>query len=314
MLDSVRIVLKKCMGLKKDESVLIVTDSELYDIGKVFFEEAKKISENCKLVKIPIPEVHGMEPPKDVSEDMQKHDVEILVTVKSLSHTAARKNASKTGARITTLPGITAETMKRAIDVDYDRLKEMTSKISSILSKGDNVKITTKAGTYLNFSIKGRECQGDDSGIYDKKGSFGNLPSGEAFLAPVEKTCNGTYVVDASFGGIGKLNSPIKVVVKDGYAVDFFGEDAGKLKEILEKFGKEAGNIAELGIGTNANAIITGDILEDEKVFGTCHIALGNNSGFGGKVDVPIHLDGIIKNPTIYVDNKKIMDDGKLIV
>jgi leucyl aminopeptidase (aminopeptidase T) len=245
---------------------------------------------------------------------MLNYDVEILVTTKSLSHTAARKNASKSGARITTLPGITIETMKRAIDVDYDKLKEMTSKISGILDKGNNVKITTEAGTDMNFSIKGREGQGDDAGIYDKKGSFGNLPSGEAFLAPVEKTCNGTYVVDASFGGIGKLNSPIKITVKNGYAVDFFGEDAEKLKEILEKFGKEAGNIAEFGIGTNTNAIITGNILEDEKVFGTCHIALGNNSGFGGKVDVPIHLDGIIKNPIIYVDNKKIMDDGKLIV
>ena len=172
MLDSVRIVLKKCMGLKKDESVLIVTDSELYDIGKVFFEEAKKISENTKLIKIPIPEVHGMEPPKEISEIMLNYDVEILVTTKSLSHTAARKNASKSGARITTLPGITIETMKRAIDVDYDKLKEMTSKISGILDKGNNVKITTEAGTDMNFSIKGREGQGDDAGIYDKKGSF----------------------------------------------------------------------------------------------------------------------------------------------
>ncbi|MCH6574776.1 MAG: PAS domain-containing protein, partial [Bacteroidetes bacterium] len=65
---------------------------------------------------------------------------------------------------------------------------------------------------------------------------------------------------------------------------------------------------------TNDKAIISGNILEDEKVLGTCHIALGNNTGFGGKINIPLHLDGIIKNPTISVDNKKIMESGKLLI
>ena len=86
------------------------------------------------------------------------------------------------------------------------------------------------------------------------------------------------------------------------------------MDEVLDSAGKEARNIAEFGIGTNENAKITGNILEDEKVIGTCHIALGNNAGFGGKVNVQLHIDGIIKKPTIFVDNKKILDDGRLLI
>src|SRR3989338_8622413 len=132
-------------------------------------------------------------------------------------------------------------------------------------------------------------------------------------LAPVEGTANGAYVVDASFAGIGKLKSPIKIYVKNGRAVKIYGEKADVLNELLDSAGKDARNIAEFGIGTNEKAKITGNILEDEKVIGTCHIALGNNVGFGGKTSVQLHLDGIIKNTTIFVDENKIIDKGKFL-
>ena len=104
------------------------------------------------------------------------------------------------------------------------------------------------------------------------------------------------------------------MIVKDGYATNIIGNrQAKELKQTLDNINnKNAFNIAELGIGTNPKAIITGNILEDEKVLGTAHIAFGKNSSFGGKVDVPIHIDGVFNKPTIYVDKKLIIDDGKL--
>jgi leucyl aminopeptidase (aminopeptidase T) len=63
----------------------------------------------------------------------------------------------------------------------------------------------------------------------------------------------------------------------------------------------------------NDKAKITGNMLEDEKVMGTCHIALGNNAGFGGKVNVELHIDGLIKKPTVSIDDKRVMNEGKLI-
>ena len=134
------------------------------------------------------------------------------------------------------------------------------------------------------------------------------------FIAPVEGTANSIFIVDASFAGIGKLKNPIKVKVKDGFAINFNGYKAKKLERLLDSVGRDAKNIAEFGIGTNPKAKISGNILEDEKVAGTCHIALGNNAGFGGKVNVQLHLDGIIKKPTIWIDNKKIINNGKLLI
>lgn len=308
------IVLKKCLGLQFGEKALIVTDSKLYGTAKLFYNDAKKIAKEVKLIKIPIPKINGAEPDNKTAEEMLKYDVGLLVTTRSLSHTNARINACKNGARIVTMPGITKGALNRAIDIDYEKLFMLHNKLGDIIDKGENVKITTEIGTDLRFSIKGRKAFGRDSGLFTKKGSFGNLPTGEIFVAPVEGTANGAYVVDASFAGIGKLKNPLKVYVNRGYANKIDGKNAKRLEKMLDSAGKEARNIAEFGIGTNENAIITGNILEDEKVKGTCHIALGNNIGFGGKINVPLHLDGIIKNPAIFIDNRKIMDNGKLLV
>ena len=305
------IVLKKCLGLKKNEKVLIITDSKLYGLSKQFFTEAEKITDKVTLIKIPIPKVHGTEPSKKIANDMLKYNVELLITTKSLSHTKARKNACKKGARIASMPTITKGAIKRALNIDYEKLKWRNKKLMKILTKGKIAKVTTKKGTDLVMNIKGRKCF-DDNGIYDKKGLFGNLPAGEVAVAPVEGTTNGVYVVDASFGGFGKLKKPLKIRVKDGYAVKITGSKAKCLKKYLKN--KKYRNIAEFDIGTNPKAKVSGCVLEDEKVIGTVHIALGNNISLGGKVNVPLHLDGVIKNPTVWIDKKKIMDNGILMI
>lgn len=310
MLKYTEIVLKKCLGLKNNEKLLIVTDSSLYSIAKPFFNEAKKIIEDVKLIKIHIPKVHGTEPSNEVAEEMLKYDVGLLITKKSLSHTNARINASKKGARIVTMPGITKSILKRTIDINYDKLMKVHKRLGDLIDKGKEVKIKTELGTDISFSINGRKAFGRDTGLFTKEGAFGNLPTGEIFVAPLEGTANGIYIVDTSFAGIGKLKSPLKFYVERGYMVKIEGYKAKYLEKLLDSVGKEARNIAEFGIGTNEKAKITGNILEDEKVIGTCHIALGNNIGFGGKVNVHLHLDGIINYPTILVDNTKILDKG----
>ncbi|MBI2135017.1 aminopeptidase [Candidatus Woesearchaeota archaeon] len=314
MIKSVNIVLKKCLNLKRNESMLIITDSKLYPLAREFFFQAAKITKKIKLATIPIPKVNGTEPPKGIAKEMLKHDVEILITTKSLSHTNARVKASKKGARIVTMPGITKQILERTIDIDYNKLQKLHKKLADIMDKGKKAAITAKSGTSLSFSIKGRKAYGRDTGLFTKKGSFGNLPTGEVFIAPVEKTTNGVYIVDASFAGIGKLKTPLKLYVKNGFVIKIEGKDAKKLKNLLNPRGKKARNVAEFGIGTNNKAKITGNILEDEKVIGTCHIALGNNIGFGGKTSVQLHLDGIIKTPTIFIDSKKIMGNGKFSI
>lgn len=313
MKKEINIILKKCLGLRKSESFLVVTDSILFDIGVKFLFEAVNITKKVKLVTIPVAKVSGTEPPRGIAKEMLKYDTLLLITKRSLSHTKARKKASKKGIRTATMPGTTEEMIRRAIDIDYKKLKEEGKKISKVLDLGKNVRIVTELGTDISFSINGRKSFGLDSGIYTKKGAFGNLPEGEIFIAPVEGTANGIFVSDASFASIGKLKKALKVIVNNGFASEFKGYKAGFLAKTVDSVGKKGRNIAEFGIGINPKAKITGNTLEDEKVRGTVHIALGNNTGFGGKTDVELHLDGIIKKPTIIVDNVTIMKKGRFV-
>lgn len=307
---SCNIILKQCMNLKKNESCLIVTDKKSKSIGNTLYKNSLKITEKSKIILTSIPKTHGAEPPKKIADEMLHYDVVLLPTTKSLSHTIARENASKKGARIASMPGITISMMKRVLNVDFNKIKIINEKIINKLKNKNKIKIMTKKETNIEFYTKGRKWIGDD-GVYTKKGDFGNLPAGEVFVAPLEGKTNGTIIVDASVGGLGKVDKNIIIAVKDGFIVDVNGGLVAKsfTKSLKNKLYK---NIAELGIGTNYKAKVTGEVLEDEKILGTCHIAFGNNKHFGGKVDVPFHVDVVVKRPTIYADDVLIMKDGRI--
>ena len=263
-------------------------------------------------MKLKVGKIHGEEPPADVAEEMKKYDIILLITTKSLSHTDARRNACKSGARGASMPDLTEDMMKRTLTADYNKIKELCEKFKEKMV-GKKLRVTTKLGTDIIFEMNKIF---DDTGIYHEKGSFGNLPAGEVGFAPVEGRTNGTFVVDMTLGSIGRLKDPIKFTVKDGNVVDIEGkEDAKELKEKLEEFNdKTVYNVAEFAIGTNNKAKITGFTLEDEKVIGTVHIAIGDNTSFpGGTITAPVHLDGIISEPTVYVDERLIMRDGDLV-
>jgi aminopeptidase len=154
----------------------------------------------------------------------------------------------------------------------------------------------------------------ESTGVLRNKGESGNLPSGEVYLAPWEDKSQGKIVIDGSMAGIGMLKENIVVEVKDGYAINIYGDkEADKLNKLLDKSGREARAVAEFGIGTNYLAQLCGEILEDEKVFGTIHIAFGNNVSMGGNVTVSSHLDGLIKEPDVYLDGVLLMKKGQLI-
>ena len=312
MLDkSCQIILKECMNLKSNERCLIVTDRKLKFIGNILYKNSLKITSESKLILTAIPKTHGAEPPQKIADEMLKYDVILMPTTKSLSHTRARENAIKTGARIASMPGITISMMQRALNINFNKIKAINERLISKLKNKSNIKITTKLGTKVEFEIQNRKWISDDGVIYNKKRAFGNLPGGEIFIAPLEGKANGTIIVDASIGGLGKVDKNVKIDIKNGFIVGVNGgKIANKFKNLLKnKFFK---NVAELGIGTNYKAKITGNVLEDEKVAGTCHIAFGNNKHFGGKIDVPFHVDVVIKKPTIYAGGFLIVKNGKI--
>ena len=315
LIKSAEIALRDCMALDKNETLLVLTDDRTTEIGQALFQVGKKLSRESALLVMPEREVNGQEPPAEIADMMKKYNVVICPTQKSLTHTDARRSACKAGARVATMPGISKEVMIRTLQADYQQIAQRTYHLSSLLDTAEQVRVTTEKGTDILLPVKGIKAI-SSTGLVTEKGSFGNLPSGESYLMPVEGASNGIIVVDGSFAGVGKIGKkPIRISVEKGFAITIEGgREAKQLRTLLQPLGKEAYNIAELGIGTNDKAIVTGQILEDEKVMGTVHIALGNNVTMGGTFNVPIHLDGVIKKPTVYLDNKLLMKNGKLMV
>lgn len=312
-----RIALEDCLGLKPFETVLILTDPTCQPIGAALFKAARAKNAYAVYTEIPVQERNGQELPRSIIDLMKGFQVVVAPMEKSITHTDARREACRAGARVATMPGILEETMLRCLSADYYAIAARTEQVTQMLSRGEAVGIRTEAGTDLRFSIRGINGIAS-TGLIHQPGGFGNLPSGEAYLRPLEGTANGRLVIDGSMAGIGNLmsrNEIIRIEIADGLAVKIDGgSSASKLDEMLRAVGPQAFTVAEFGVGTNDAARIIGNILEDEKVMGTIHIAFGNNVSMGGSVNVPIHLDGIVRDPTVELDGKLLMENGKLIL
>ncbi|RMH65764.1 MAG: aminopeptidase [Calditrichaeota bacterium] len=312
--NAVRSGLLDCLNLKKEESLLIVTDDDTREVGEAFYQAGKEWSRHAHLLCMPTAQVNGQEPEPSIAQLMTRYDVVVCPTQKSMTHTDARRNACKAGARVATLPGITTDVFIRTMQADYNAIAERTYQMSALLEKGRVVKITTALGTNLTLPI-GDMPVISSTGLIREKGKGGNLPSGESFLCPVEGESYGTLVVDASFAGVGTLTEPITIEIEKGHATTFRGgEQARVLEQQLRAFGEAGLVVAELGVGTNESATISGLILEDEKVFGTIHIAFGNNISMGGHNNVGIHLDGVVLKPNMWIDDQQVIKEGDWLV
>ncbi|MEH7381223.1 aminopeptidase [Bacillus sp. JJ1533] len=297
-------VLRNNLHVKEQEQILVVTDSELKEVATIFYQAGIALGNETVIMEMITRSKSGEEPPKLVSEAMKAADVVFCITKHSLTHTMARKDASASGARIATMPGITLDMLEEgAISADYTEVETLTNEYCLLLENGRKVEIN-KGNHSLTFSIDGRKAI-PSTGVFRNKGESGNLPSGESYIAPLEDSANGTIIIDGSIAGIGVLQEPMLLTLQHGRLVDASGE-AGK--QLLQQLGDGEGRkIAEFGIGTNKKARLTGNVLEDEKVFGTVHIAFGSNKSFGGKTEAGVHIDCVIKNPTVIMDGKKII-------
>jgi leucyl aminopeptidase (aminopeptidase T) len=308
-------VVENCLAVKEGEVVTILTDfgnEQRVRIGRALWEAAQKRGAEAIYAEMLPRKNSGEEPPMSIAALMATSDVVLCPTTKSLTHTKARQNACNRNARIATLPGITEEIAVRCLSANYTEIAGRTEVVANALRMGSRFCVVSAQGTNLRLE-RGERRVIADTGLIRAPGASGNLPAGEAFFAPIEGTAEGEIIFDGSISDIGKLDTPVRLVVKKGIAkVITDCEAARKLEKLLNEVGPEAYKIAELGVGTNDRAEIHGTILEDEKVLGTVHLALGNNIGMGGTVSVAIHLDGLVQNATLYVDDMLILESGNL--
>jgi leucyl aminopeptidase (aminopeptidase T) len=308
---AVSAVVRECLGVREGEDVLIICNPATQPLGEAMRAEAAAVGADAVLALMDEREVDGTEPPAPVAAAMREADVVIAPTVKSLSHTAARRAASEAGARVASLPGVTEEMLARAMSADVSELERRGAALAGALGAASEARIVGENGSDLMLDLSGREGISDD-GRLREPGAFGNLPCGEGFISPAGG--EGTLVVDGSIAGIGLVSEPARLTIEDGHLTGASGPEGERLLAMLSEHGPDGTSVAELGIGTNERAILTGEILEDEKILGTCHVAFGASAGIGGTVQVPIHLDCILTRPEVLLDGKPVVRAGELLV
>lgn len=221
----------------------------------------------------------------------------IALANNSTSHTRYRALACAAGCRFASLPHFDPDMFRTSMTVDWNALAARTSRLVEAVNRAEWIRVTTPNGTDMMICKQGRLSKGDD-GLLTAPGSFGNLPAGEAYLAPLEGKSHGVMVIE--WGPTRKLDEPLRLSVQNGVVERIEGNDSHHAR-LEAKFAENANcrNIAELGIGTNDKASRPDNVLEAEKILGTIHIALGDNSGFGGTVSAPFHEDYVFYQPTL---------------
>jgi leucyl aminopeptidase (aminopeptidase T) len=306
---AVATVVERCLRVRSGETVLVVADPDSTAIGEALLAAARHAGGDAVLTILPPNPGRGTEPPAPVAAAFAAADVFIAPCLPSLSHTSARKRACEAGARGATLPGVTADMLARLMSTDFDALSARCRAVAALLTEADEAHVSCPHGTDITLDLRGRAGISDE-GDLGAPGAFGNLPCGEGFVSPLGG--EGT-IATCSLGLVGLTEHPVLLTVRDGRLVDATGsgDDAEQYLAMLDAHGPLGRNLAELGVGTNDRAMLTGNILEDEKILGTAHIAFGASAGIGGTVTVPVHLDVVIQDPSLRIGATQVLDAGR---
>lgn len=302
--------IKGCMGMKAGEKLLILTDTEQLALAAEFVKAGNDLGYETSMVCGPV-RLSG-EMPEVSGAALAKADAAMMITTGSFTHTRSRAEATERGCRIASMPGITEEIVQNTLNADYDYVERIGNLLAEKLTACEKIRVTTAAGTDMTLYAGGRTGIAD-TGKLNSEVPFGNLPAGEAMVAPVETKGDGVLVVDGVICDFKVMDEPLTLTFENGRIVKTEGPDAADFDAFVAQFEDTAKNVCEFGIGTNPECAIMGNGLVDEKVFGTIHIACGNNLFMGGQQDCDMHYDMIIKAPTVYLDDTCIIKDGQHI-
>jgi aminopeptidase len=312
-----RRVVVEYLGTASGEAFLLVTDDGVApELADALMAAAAAAGADPTHARIAARERSGEEPPPPVVGAMAAADVCLCVATRSIYHTAAKGTAQAAGTRgCFNAPADLGAWTSGAMVADYAAIRAVAERVAGRLRGAEWVTVTSPAGSDITVSTKGREPKGWYTGIVRRPGEISAFPGGEVSFPPVEGTSNGVIVFERVMTDIGRLAEPVVVTVEDGLAVAIEGgEEAARLREMID--GVPGGtNLAELGIGLNPAARVSDEITESKKKQGTAHFALGDNAGgYGGVVESPVHLDGMLFGVTITVDGEEIVRDGEVLV
>lgn len=319
MMRSVAKILDQCLALKAGEQLLVLTDSNKLDIGRLFALAGEERGAETIFMSISPRTRHGDELPSVVAEAMRAADVIVAPTTFSVNHTNARKAASDAGARLIFFPGCEeAMFTDGSLDIDFIKQAEVIMRMSRVLEEGRHMRVSSNDGrTDFSFSIEGRHAV-PQTGICHDPGTISPPPCIETAVSPLEHTTEGVAVIDGAIVPGGEVVDPVAIRIERGRIVDIdtSGKDGRYLDALLKSY--EDDNIychVELGIGLNPRAKIGRGIeLEDEGEFGTIHLGIGNGITFGSTIRAKGHIDLVVRHPVVEVDGKVVLKDREVLV
>jgi hypothetical protein len=328
-----RQIIQRCLGLRPDQELLIFVDETTVEPAVVLAEAAESVRVPHTVILVPVAVQRRIPIQSDLSlvaQGAARDARAVLTCVNGLPECMAFRDriletAWTARTRIGHMPGATLGVLRLA-DVDYDRLQADCHRLEVALARGRILELVSygPAGEEhrLTADIGGWERLPVASDGVIADGAWGNVPSGETYIAPVEDTAEGSVVIDGSVPGLA-LGPGEQVILGfvEGRLSAMDPEDgpaARWLRDTQVRQAEASGDphwseLAEVGIGMNrAVEQLTGNMLFDEKAAGTAHVALGSNIYMGGTIDASIHCDMVLRAPTILVDGKVLVDRGEL--
>jgi leucyl aminopeptidase (aminopeptidase T) len=313
-----RVAIETCGHVKAKERVLIVTDTMRdQSVAHALMAAALAADAEPVLTVMPARRRAPQEPPAAVCAAMQAADIAFLYTTYSLTHSQARVAAQKAGARIISMPGVTEDGFLRTLSVDLDRLVRLTNGLADRVARARTARVTTALGTDMRYELEHPLATLD--GVVEKPGELDAFPPGLFLSVPRVRSVSGLAVVDGSITQIGRVSSPVTLSFENGRLVKIDGgSEATRLTNLLASLEDDnAYEFAAWGIGTNPGAALVGEdpSFEGERVHGWTHVSTGSSATLpGGTVQAKIHLDGIISQPTVFLDGEMILENGKFVV
>ncbi|MEA2579739.1 MAG: hypothetical protein QOE83_631 [Actinomycetota bacterium] len=311
-------LLDRCLAVRAGEQVVLLTDEGTDGAVIAGLEEGiARRGATPVLARMPLPDLPGSEPPSAVAAMMLAAGAVIELTSLFMGSSTARQRASRAGVRYLAMPGVRLETFRDdgPLTVDFDAIRADAERIGQAWDGAERFRLTTPGGTDLSGSVAGRPGR-VLHGVAREDGAYMAPPDIEAGTAPVEGTASGVVVVDADllFMGQGPLPEPVVIHVAGGEMVGLEGAESGRLEEMLARCADERmTNVAEVSMAFNPAGRVCGVAMETESARGTAHIALGNSIAYGGVVDAVAHLDCVMKDATLEVDDRPVMVAGELV-
>jgi leucyl aminopeptidase (aminopeptidase T) len=307
----------QCAAVKPGENVVIACDTNKLRLAEALAAAAYAVGGIPTIVMFPPTGAHGRQVPKAVVGACARSDVFFLPTSWSMTHTDARIEAIKAGARGTTMCEVTEDCLcTGGMLGDYEENDRIARRLGAVLSKTKTIRATSPSGTDLRGEVTGRPVQ-YETGLFREPGQFAALPDSEVNISPIEGTTEGVIVGDVRLMGYGVIrDEPVTVHVREGRVVEVSGgKAAAYLRETLASFNDPtAYNLAEFAVGLNPACRAYATNLEDLGKLGFGHNGIGSNYAIGGKVKAPCHIDIIYKDVTVEYDGVVVLDKGKVLV